>query len=68
MAPAVNTPPTVSVTAPTAGQSFPAGTTSVTLAANATDPGGAVVRVEFRVDGTLVNTDTTAPYASRRRD
>jgi endoglucanase len=58
-----NTAPTVSVTAPTAGQAFPAGTTSVNLAANAADPGGAVVRVEFRVDGTLVNTDTTAPYA-----
>jgi endoglucanase len=59
----VNTPPTVSVTAPTAGQAFPAGTTSVNLAANAADAGGAVVRVEFRVDGNLVNTDTTAPYA-----
>jgi len=58
-----NTAPTVSVTAPTSGQSFPAGTTSVNLAANAADAGGAVVRVEFRVDGTLVNTDTTAPYA-----
>ena len=58
-----NTAPTVSVTAPTAGQSFAAGTTSVNLAANAADPGGAVVRVEFRVDGALVNTDTTAPYA-----
>ena len=51
------------MTAPTAGQAFPAGTTSVNLAANAADPGGAVVRVEFRVDGNLVNTDTTAPYA-----
>ena len=58
-----NTAPTVSLTAPTAGQAFPAGTTSVNLAANAADPGGAVVRVEFRVDGNLVNTDTTAPYA-----
>ena len=57
-----NTAPTVSVTAPTAGQSFPAGTTSVNLAATAADPGGAVVRVEFRVDGNLVNTDTTSPY------
>jgi aryl-phospho-beta-D-glucosidase BglC (GH1 family) len=58
-----NTAPTVSITAPTAGQAFPAGTTSVNLAANASDPGGAVVRVEFRVDGVLVNTDTTSPYA-----
>jgi aryl-phospho-beta-D-glucosidase BglC (GH1 family) len=59
----VNTPPTVSLTAPTAGQAFPAGTASVNLTANAADAGGAVVRVEFRVDGNLVNTDTTAPYA-----
>jgi endoglucanase len=58
-----NTAPTVSVTAPTAGQAFPAGTTSVNLAATAADSGGAVVRVEFRVDGALVNTDTSAPYA-----
>jgi endoglucanase len=58
-----NTAPTVSLTSPTNGQAFPAGTTSVNLAANAADPGGAVVRVEFRVDGTLVNTETTAPYA-----
>jgi len=58
----VNTPPTVSVTAPTAGQAFPAGTTSVNLTANAADTGG-VIRVEFRVDGNLVNTDTTSPYA-----
>ncbi|MES1262930.1 MAG: Ig-like domain-containing protein, partial [Peristeroidobacter soli] len=58
-----NTAPTVSITAPTAGQSFAAGTTSVNLAANAADAGGAVVRVEFRVDGVLVNTDTSAPYA-----
>jgi endoglucanase len=58
-----NTAPTVSLTSPTAGQSFPAGTTSVNLAANASDPGGAVARVEFRVDGNLVNSDTTAPYA-----
>jgi endoglucanase len=61
-APPTNTPPQVSITAPTNGQSFPAGTTSVSLAANASDPGGAVTRVEFRVDGTLVNTDTTSPY------
>jgi endoglucanase len=61
-APPTNTPPTVSLTAPTANQSFPAGTTSVTLSANASDNGG-VVRVEFRVDGNLVGTDTTAPYS-----
>ena len=57
-----NTPPTVSLTSPTASQAFTAGT-AVSLAATASDPGGAVVRVEFRVDGTLVSTATTPPYA-----
>ncbi|HKE96520.1 MAG TPA: Ig-like domain-containing protein, partial [Povalibacter sp.] len=59
-----NTPPTVSLTAPTANQSFPSGTTSVTLSATASDTGGTVVRVEFRVDGNLVGTDTTSPYSA----
>jgi endoglucanase len=61
-APPTNTPPTVTLTAPTANQSFPAGTTSVTLSANATDNVG-VQRVEFRVNGVLVNTDTSSPYS-----
>lgn len=58
-----NTPPTVSLTAPTSGQTFPTGTTSVTLSANASDPGGSVNRVEFRVDGVLVGSDTSSPYS-----
>ena len=57
-----NTPPQVSLTSPTAGQNFAAGA-AIPLAASASDPGGAIVRVEFRVDGNLVNTDTTAPYS-----
>jgi endoglucanase len=57
-----NTAPTVSFTSPTGNQVFPAGTTSVNLAASATDNVG-VQRVEFRVNGTLVNTDTSAPYS-----
>jgi cellulose 1,4-beta-cellobiosidase len=56
-----NNPPTVSLTSPTANQSFAAGA-SVPLRATASDPGGAVARVEFRVDGALVNSDTSAPY------
>jgi len=58
-----NTPPTVSVTSPTANQNFASGAT-VPLAANAADPGGAVTRVDFRLDGstTVVGSDTTAPY------
>jgi cellulose 1,4-beta-cellobiosidase len=57
-----NTPPIVSLSSPTSGQSFAAGS-AVQLAASASDPGGAISRVEFRVDGNLVNTDTTAPYS-----
>jgi endoglucanase len=57
-----NTAPVVSFTAPTPNQAFPAGTTSVNLAATATD-NVSVQRVEFRVDGTLVNTDTSSPYS-----
>src|SRR3569833_1170540 len=59
--PPANTPPTVSLTSPTASQTIAAGAT-VPLAATASDPGGAVVRVEFRGDGTLVSTATTAPF------
>jgi len=57
-----NTAPSVNLTSPTSGQQFAAGA-NVPLAADATDTGGAVTRVEFRVDGNLVNTDTQAPYA-----
>jgi cellulose 1,4-beta-cellobiosidase len=59
--PGPNTPPIASLTSPTNGQNFAAGA-AVALAASASDPGGAVSRVEFRVDGNLVGTDTTAPY------
>ena len=45
-----NTPPIVSLSSPTSGQTFPASST-MQLAATASDPGGAVSRVEFRVDG-----------------
>jgi cellulose 1,4-beta-cellobiosidase len=58
----MNTPPIVSLSSPTNGQSFPAGST-VQLNATASDPGGLVSRVEFRVDGVLVNTDTSVPYS-----
>jgi aryl-phospho-beta-D-glucosidase BglC (GH1 family) len=57
-----NTPPTVSLSGPTTNQSFASGAT-VPLTATASDPGGAVARVEFRIDGNLVATDTSAPYS-----
>ena len=57
-----NTPPSVSLTSPTEGQSFAAGA-AIPLAANAADPGGAVTSVAFLIDGAVVNTDTVAPYS-----
>jgi cellulose 1,4-beta-cellobiosidase len=59
--PPANTPPTVSLTSPTSGQQFNQGA-SVSLAANASD-NGSVSRVEFRIDGALVSTDTSSPYS-----
>ena len=53
--------PTVSLTSPTSGQQFASGA-AVTLAANAADNVG-VNRVEFRIDGALVNSDTSSPYS-----
>jgi cellulose 1,4-beta-cellobiosidase len=56
-----NQPPTVSLTSPTPDQSFAPGAT-IPLAANASDPDGAIDRVEFLVDGVVVGSDTTSPY------
>src|SRR5918993_3118483 len=58
----VNTPPTAALSSPTAGSKY-AAPAIVSLAAAASDPGGSVSRVEFLANGTLVGTDTTAPYA-----
>ena len=59
--PPVNTPPNVALTSPTSGQQFANGAT-IPLSATASD-NGSVSRVEFRVDGTLVSTDTSSPYS-----
>jgi glucose/arabinose dehydrogenase/PKD repeat protein len=53
------TPPTVAVTAPTAGATV---TGTATLSANASD-NVAVSKVDFLVNGSVVGTDTTAPYS-----
>ncbi len=55
------TAPTVSLTAPTNGTSATSGT-AVTLSASASDNVG-VSKVEFLVNGSVVNTDTSAPYS-----
>jgi hypothetical protein len=61
LAPAADTPPTVSVTAPTEGATVSG--SSEQLAANAGDDQG-VAGVQFKVDGANVGAeDTTAPYA-----
>jgi hypothetical protein len=56
--PQPNTPPTVSITSPTASQSV---TGALSYAATASDNAG-VSRVEFKLDGTTINSDTSAPY------
>jgi chitodextrinase len=53
--------PTISITSPTSGASFIAGST-VSIAANAADAGGSVTLVEFLVNGTKVGEDATSPY------
>jgi subtilisin family serine protease len=53
------TPPSVSITSPQSGATLVG---PVTISAAATDASG-VARVEFFVDGVLLASDTTAPYA-----
>jgi cellulose 1,4-beta-cellobiosidase len=57
-----NQPPTVSLNSPTANQSFAAGA-AIPMAATAGDPDGTVNRVEFLIDGAVVGSDTSSPYA-----
>ncbi|MFM1769708.1 MAG: Inner spore coat protein [Verrucomicrobiota bacterium] len=57
-----NTPPVVALTNPASGASFNAPAT-VSLQANATDFEGAVASVAFYQNGSLLGTDTTAPFS-----
>ena len=57
-----NPAPTVSLTSPTANQNFASGA-AVPLAATASDSNGTIASVAFRVDGNVVNTDTSSPYS-----
>ncbi len=56
-----NPPPTVSVTSPASGATFPAYAT-VTIMADASDSNGTITKVDFYRGSTLLGTDTTAPY------
>jgi hypothetical protein len=55
------TPPTVSLTSPTAGQTFTAPAT-VPIEANAADADGTITKVDFYQGTTLLGTATSAPY------
>lgn len=57
-----NQPPTVSVTAPTAGSTLTVGA-AVNVTAAASDPDGTVAAVTFLVDGSEIGTDAAAPFA-----
>jgi Big-like domain-containing protein/glucodextranase-like protein len=63
---AANQPPLVTLTAPSEGSRYAAGST-VALAANASDADGMVTAVEYRLgtsNGTLLGRATNAPYAA----
>jgi Bacterial Ig domain len=53
--------PTVTLTSPSAGAVYPAPAT-ITLSADAVDPGGEIARVEFFAGSELVATERVAPY------
>jgi hypothetical protein len=59
---APNQAPTVALTSPAPGASFTAPAT-VNLAATASDPDGTIARVQFFAGGTLLATDSSAPYS-----
>jgi hypothetical protein len=59
--PPSNHPPSVSLTSPENGSSFPAPGT-IAFAASASDQDGSVVRVDFYAGAVLIGSDTTAPF------
>lgn len=60
---AANAPPSVTLTAPAPDARFAAPAT-IALGANASDTDGAIARVDFHANGTLVGTSTAVPYAA----
>ncbi len=62
-APPGNRAPAVTLSAPTEGTQFPPGA-NIPMSANATDPDDTIDRVEFYVNGGLLDTDRTAPYST----
>jgi hypothetical protein len=60
---ATNTAPTASLILPTNNATYLASDT-IPLYTNATDSNGSINRVEYYINGSLLGTDTVAPYAS----
>ena len=58
----VNYAPSVTLTSPANGNTY-VGPATVPLAANASDPDGAIAAVHFYANGALLASDTAAPYA-----
>jgi regulation of enolase protein 1 (concanavalin A-like superfamily) len=58
-----NVAPTVSVSSPLPGTTLAAGT-SVVLSATASDSDGSVAAVDFLVNGSVLSTDTSAPFGA----
>lgn len=54
--------PTVSITSPAANSTY-MNPTSITVTSTASDADGSIAKVELYAGGTLVGTDTTAPYS-----
>jgi hypothetical protein len=59
----VNKPPSVSLTSPQMNSSFSA-SSSIGLSATASDPDGAIAKVEFYRDTSKIGESTSAPYAT----
>ncbi|MDW3094990.1 MAG: Ig-like domain-containing protein [Gammaproteobacteria bacterium] len=60
--PSQNVAPTVGLTAPIANATYTVGD-AISLTADATDPGGSIISVEFYDGATLLSTDVNAPYS-----
>ncbi len=58
----INETPTVMLTSPSAGAVFDAGS-SLTIEASASDADGSIIRVDFYADGSLLGSDSEAPYS-----
>ncbi len=59
--PSATTPPSVSITSPVTGTSYPVNS-ALTLVGSASASAGTVASVQFFVNGTSLGTDTTFPY------